>query len=700
MTVFDQNGNPVPVYLPISTASASWPLSLLGGNPGPSVIGALVIPNIQTQATSLSASLSLGTNSSGLATAALQVPIASQSTAAWSYVQSGSNWVAQSVTVTPALSGATSSHTFQFANLNWNNNATNNAARAAAGSTVQAPPSPVTTSPGALPTPAADPAPAATGPTFVASNCNTNVYDLGGAQNVAFLHGLNSTSCSWGEMANWLNSDFRFKTEVIPSLETGAGIATQGQELISEMNSVGGSGYIFVGHSQGGLAARYAAQYFQNLQTTTGESTPVFGVVTVDTPHQGTPAAAVLQPITTVGFAAAGLELWQQLGCSLPTDNWGCYFAAALTGASPLLAGAVWSPLSGALTDLSPGSAALNSLNSDALTGGAPENFKQAAIIGQTPWQFDEVRWIEEFILGHVGCDGPSTYCCDPDTSLCGENAVATGVRTFWDELVITVIILEIEQVTWCLFDDNCPCIPPPGIQAAINFLLKIIVWMEIPDYAWNVAVNGSLVNLASDALVPVPSQYYPASTASNYYLPVADSHSGALRSVIDRAQLDSILAAAPFDVPTQSGCGFSVSGSPITFTGNGGTDSFAVTTGAGCYWNAVSQTSWISVTSAGNGSSDGTVSFSAAANPVTVPRQGTIKVGNGASSAFFTVNEQGACYYSLSEGPVVAVPPGGATNTVEVTTASTDCPWSAVSNAAWLTITAGGIGTGSGSFT
>ncbi len=70
-------------------------------------------------------------------------------------------------------------------------------------------------------------------------------------------------------------------TEIIPSLSSNSALdSSQGTALINEIKSVGGSNYILLGHSQGGLVSRVAAQYFQNNPPNLTE-----GVVTVDTPH-------------------------------------------------------------------------------------------------------------------------------------------------------------------------------------------------------------------------------------------------------------------------------------------------------------------------------------------------------------------------------------------------------------------------------
>jgi hypothetical protein len=68
--------------------------------------------------------------------------------------------------------------------------------------------------------------------------------------------------------------------------------------------------------------------------------------------------------------------------------------------------------------------------------------------------------------------------------------------------------------------------------------------------------------------------------------------------------------AAAP---PT---CTYALSASGVTVPVGGGTGSFNVTAPAGCSWTAVTGASWITITSGASGSGNGTVAFTAAANP------------------------------------------------------------------------------------
>jgi hypothetical protein len=133
VTVFDQSGAPIPYAPPVSGAPTVNPLALLGANPGSSILSQLLVSNIQQQAQTTQAQLTYsgadallsGTMPSGGA----------QGTAQWTYAQSGSLWVATQVTFSLARSGVSLTRTLQFANTHWNDNATNDAARAHKGST-------------------------------------------------------------------------------------------------------------------------------------------------------------------------------------------------------------------------------------------------------------------------------------------------------------------------------------------------------------------------------------------------------------------------------------------------------------------------------------------------------------------------------------------------------------------------------------
>ena len=155
-----------------------------------------------------------------------------------------------------------------------------------------------------------------------------------------------------------------------------------------------------------------------------------------------------------------------------------------------------------------------------------------------------------------------------------------------------------------------------------------------------------------------------------------------------------SATASAPVTVePPAVPCSYAVSPASQSVAAAGGSGSFSVTAAAGCSWTAGSGASWITVTGGSNGSGNGTVAFSAAANTTTSSRTGTIAVGGQA----FTISQDAApsCSYSLSPTSH-AVAASGGTGSFSVSTAA-GCSWTAASGASWITVTSGASGTGNG---
>ena len=114
----------------------------------------------------------------------------------------------------------------------------------------------------------------------------------------------------------------------------------------------------------------------------------------------------------------------------------------------------------------------------------------------------------------------------------------------------------------------------------------------------------------------------------------------------------------------------------------------------AGCAWTATSSAPWLTVTSGASGNGNGTVGYSAAANPNTTVRTATISTGGQT----FTVT-QAAVVCSTTISPTASSPTAaGGAGTVAVTANAGSCAWTAASNAPWITITAGASGTGNGS--
>ena len=114
------------------------------------------------------------------------------------------------------------------------------------------------------------------------------------------------------------------------------------------------------------------------------------------------------------------------------------------------------------------------------------------------------------------------------------------------------------------------------------------------------------------------------------------------------------------------------------------------VSAAAGCNWTAQSHANWITISSGGSGSGNGTVQFSAQANSGNA-RTGTLTI----ASQTFTLMQAAPCSFSINPNNRDFTEDGG-TGTVAVATTA-GCAWTAQSNDSWITIMSGASGTGNG---
>ena len=143
---------------------------------------------------------------------------------------------------------------------------------------------------------------------------------------------------------------------------------------------------------------------------------------------------------------------------------------------------------------------------------------------------------------------------------------------------------------------------------------------------------------------------------------------------------------------PTPATCTYTLSVSALSVPSSGGATTVGVTTASQCSWSATSDRNWITVTGGATGTGTGSVSVAISPNPAGAVRTGTLTVGGQA----VPVNEAAQdCTVTLSS-PGSAFPAGAATGSLTVS-AAPSCAWTAVSNASWITINGGTIGTGNG---
>ena len=151
-------------------------------------------------------------------------------------------------------------------------------------------------------------------------------------------------------------------------------------------------------------------------------------------------------------------------------------------------------------------------------------------------------------------------------------------------------------------------------------------------------------------------------------------------------------IAAQTFTVnQSASGCSFIISPTSANFTEAAGAGSVGVTAATGCTWTATGGVSWITITSGASGSGNGTVTYSVQAN-TGAARTGTMTI---ATQTFTVTQAAPPCSFSISPSSQAFAVGGGAGSLT--VTAGAGCNWTAASNAAWITVTSGASGTGSG---
>jgi len=196
---------------------------------------------------------------------------------------------------------------------------------------------------------------------------------VAGGANVAYVHGILSDGGAWGDPTrnNQVRGRLRCRLQVAhdmaPSLSLAGGLglgshADQATVLRGEVIGSQRSDHILVGHSQGGLISRRAAQAFAADE----DPGRVRAVVTVGTPHHGAFVAEaasttwgllqVIGPLNTVDTrygSNAVCALLTQPGCRLVRD--------AATSLAVSFLGAI--ALSPAMHDLTPTSVTLSGIN-------------------------------------------------------------------------------------------------------------------------------------------------------------------------------------------------------------------------------------------------------------------------------------------------------------------------------------------------
>jgi trimeric autotransporter adhesin len=138
--------------------------------------------------------------------------------------------------------------------------------------------------------------------------------------------------------------------------------------------------------------------------------------------------------------------------------------------------------------------------------------------------------------------------------------------------------------------------------------------------------------------------------------------------------------------------CGSTISSMGRSFTGSGGLGAVDLSIASICPWIARSNSSWLKIISDLSGVGAKTLEF------LVEPNLGPKRIGVlSIAGQILTVNQESGCVLSIDPLTKDTVSLGG-TGSVSVSASDSGCPWTATSNASWITITSGTTGSGNGS--
>jgi hypothetical protein len=147
---------------------------------------------------------------------------------------------------------------------------------------------------------------------------------------------------------------------------------------------------------------------------------------------------------------------------------------------------------------------------------------------------------------------------------------------------------------------------------------------------------------------------------------------------------------------PAQIRCSVQAQAENLSFPSDGGTGTMKVTTNRECAWSAQSEAAWVTLASPAKGQGDGTVQFTVAANGLPSSRATAISV----EDQRLQISQAGKpCGFRLSS-TLETVDASGGDRSVQVTTTSAQCHWTAVSDVPWIAIISGREGDDTGTVT
>ncbi len=285
------------------------------------------------------------------------------------------------------------------------------------------------------------------------------------------------------------------------------------------------------------------------------------------------------------------------------------------------------------------------------------------------PWTAaSSVTWVRVASGSPGNGTGVATFAVDPNA---GSERVAA---------------LTIAGQSFTVFQSSAGA-PQLGGPAECSYVLNpVSLGVPATDGGGSVGLTTACAWTAT-ANVPWITVSSPSGTGSATVSFTVAANTGTARS----GTISIGTATATINQAAAAPCSFGVSATTVAFEAVASTGSVNVSGIASCSWTATSTASWITITAGSAGSGNGAVAFRVAANTGT-PRSGTLTV----AGHVVTVNQAAECIVTANPLDFSIAATGATGQGLTVTTGST-CPWTATSNASWITITSGASGTGTG---
>lgn len=134
---------------------------------------------------------------------------------------------------------------------------------------------------------------------------------------------------------------------------------------------------------------------------------------------------------------------------------------------------------------------------------------------------------------------------------------------------------------------------------------------------------------------------------------------------------IDCVVGLSPYDA---------------SYPAAGGSGSVSVTLPAGCGYDTVAGPGWLTVTSGGSGvGPTGTLAYDVEPNSTTFSRAGSLTIGG---QTFTVTQAQLACSITVdTSGLGTPYGPAGGTGSIVITTNGSNCSWTALSGAPWISV-------------